>query len=750
VAEPEMVFDAMVDELEPGDPGVEYQKITETVVDPTETEGLSEEQLRILIGSEITDAMTYINGSEFIADDRNRNYEYYRGIMDDVPAPQGRSRVTDRTVQTYINMMLPSLMRVFTQGKNIAVYEPVGEEDADTADLITRYVNDCVFRKDNRGEMLIRDWCWNGLVGKVGVLKSYYNEDYQKSEQTYEGLSDIEFAELVAQTEANPELEIKAHTVEQMEGPNPMMPGTTTALSVHDLTVERTINNSTVKIENLDWDEFVISRDATSLEDAVLKSHRTFKRAGDLIALGYPQDMIEQLPTYTDRVYNQKLNDDYYRERDRTDSPDPMLREVLVHEGIIKCDYDGTGVKDWYFVAGGGEQVDVMLKMEPYAHQVVFADFCPEPIPNIFFGRCPADSLVEIQKVNTVITRMMLDSGYLAMTPQREVVFDNLVNPEQLTNLSPGAPVYVNKPGTIREIPIPFVGAQGLSMLQHFDSQAEARSGVSKSAMGLNPEVLSNQSATAAQIAQSASLGKVEMIARIWADGGMRKLFRGILKQLILYQDYERIIRMDGRAIGIDPRQWEMFSDMDVNVTTGLGTGNRDRDMAMMGQIVGKQEAIISQFGPSSPLVDLNKYSRALQDLAEASGIKNPELYFGEIPPGYQLPQSGPDKDMIEAQRKQQKDQMDFQVDMLSLQLKARELALKEAEVSIKAGNVMSPADIQKLTMQYEKMLLEADLKRAKIAADANLKLQELDIEARLEKYAIDKKARSGQGIIPD
>jgi hypothetical protein len=75
---------------------------------------------------------------------------------------------------------------------------------------------------------------------------------------------------------------------------------------------------------------------------------------------------------------------------------------------------------------------------------------------------------------------------------------------------------------------------------------------------------------------------------------------------------------------------------------------------------------------------------------------------------------------------------------------------LKEAEVSIKAGNVMSPADIQKLTMQYEKMLLEADLKRAKIAADANLKLQELDIEARLEKYAIDKKARSGQGIIPN
>ena len=92
---------------------------------------------------------------------------------------------------------------------------------------------------------------------------------------------------------------------------------------------------------------------------------------------------------------------------------------------------------------------------------------------------------------------------------------------------------------------------------------------------------------------------------------------------------------------------------------------------------------------------------------------------------------------------------MDFQVDMMELQLKARGLALKEAEVQISAGNTMSPADIQKLQLSYEKMLIEAELKRTKIAADAELKLQELDLEARLEKYAIDQKSRSGQGIIP-
>ena len=92
-----------------------------------EVEGITEDQLKQLLSNEIADAMTYIQGSEFIADDRETNYEYYRGLMDDLPAPQGRSKVTDRAVSTYINMMLPSLLRVFTAGKNLAVYETVGE-----------------------------------------------------------------------------------------------------------------------------------------------------------------------------------------------------------------------------------------------------------------------------------------------------------------------------------------------------------------------------------------------------------------------------------------------------------------------------------------------------------------------------------------------------------------------------------------------------------------------------------------------
>ena len=729
------------------EPIASISQVTE-ILDTDEEKGITEDQLKQLLSSEISDAMTYIQGSEFIADNRETAYQYYRGVMDDLPSPQGRSRVTDRAVSTYVNMMLPSLLRVFTAGKYIAIYEPNNSENEKIAELITHYVNECVFRKDNQGEMIIRDWAWNALVGKVGVVKSYYNESSRTEEEVYEGLNDMEFADIVERVEANPELEIKAHTALSVEGPDPT--GVKVSATEHELQIERTVNTSTVKLENIEWEEFIISRDAKNLEDAVLKSHRTFKRAGDLIEMGYDEDLIARLPTYTNRAYQSASFDEYYRERNRANSPDPNLREVLVHEGVVKCDYDGTGVKDWYFVCGGGESVVEILTMEVYDCQIVFADFCPEPIPNLFFGRCPADSLVEIQRANTVITRMMLDSGYLSMTPQREVVFDNLVNPEQLTNLSPGAPVYVTRPNTIREMQVPFVGNQALNMLTHFETQAEKRTGVSKASMGLEPDTLANQTATAANIAYSSSLGKVEMIARMWADNGMRKLFAGILKQLIKYQDFTRIVRMSGEQIAVDPRQWEMFKDVDVNIDTGLGTGNRDRDMAMINSIVGKQEAIIGQFGPNSPLVDLNKYSRALQDMAQTAGIKDPEQYFGEIPVNYQPPEKGPSAEQMESQRKQQKDQQEFQIKSMELQLKSREIALKEAQVLAESGREMSPADIQKLQLQYEKMLLDAELKQQKIALDATARMQELEVEAKLEQYAIDKKSRSGQGIIPN
>ena len=66
--------------------------------------------------------------------------------------------MVETTIANYIGLMKPSLLRIFTSGRNIAEYVSPKPELQKAVRLITRYINDVVFRKDNRGELLLSDW----------------------------------------------------------------------------------------------------------------------------------------------------------------------------------------------------------------------------------------------------------------------------------------------------------------------------------------------------------------------------------------------------------------------------------------------------------------------------------------------------------------------------------------------------------------------------------------------------------------
>ncbi len=74
---------------------------------------------------------------------------------------------------------------------------------------------------------------------------------------------------------------------------------------------------------------------------------------------------------------------------------------------------------------------------------------------------------------------------------------------------------------------------------------------------------------------------------RIFAETGVKDLFKHILHLVCKYQDKERIVRMRGKFVSIDPREWSNEYDLTVNV--GLGTGNREQQMAMVAAILQKQ-----------------------------------------------------------------------------------------------------------------------------------------------------------------
>lgn len=576
---------------------------------------LEKEDVERLISAEMAGAWQYVYGADNIQAERDRNYDYYRGIMNDLPAPPGRSRVVDTTVADYIGMALPNLVRIFTASRNIGEYVTPKPELQEATQLVTRFVNDVVFRKDNRGELMLNDWAQDAMVQKLGIAMWWWEERWETEDETYQGITPDVLPQFAQEMQARG-VEIVAHTAEE---------------GLHLITVRKKVNKSKCCIEIIPPEEFAFSRDARTIHGAVLKGHRTGAFVGDLIGAGYDAETVNALPTYFS-AYQDRGNKYTNNSTDtaRDSIGDAMLRKVCVTRGIVTCNYDGTGLKDWYFVAGGFENAPKLLEIEPYADQIGFAGFCPEPLAHCVIGTCPADRLAPIQKRQTVITRLMHDSLYLAVTPQREVVKDWVVSPDQLMNLNPGAPVMVKQPNAIREIAIPFVGREALAVLQYNDARAETTSGTSRTSAGLDPDTLQNQSATASANLFSAMMGRNEHIARTWAQGGMRDLFRGVFRCLKTYQDFERVELISGKPTPVDPRKWEVLGDLEVNINTGLGTGNRERDFIALTALGAAQKEAYTLLGPGNPVVDLKMLVRTEQLKAEAAGVAYPENFFRE------------------------------------------------------------------------------------------------------------------------
>jgi hypothetical protein len=140
------------------------------------------------------------------------------------------------------------------------------------------------------------------------------------------------------------------------------------------------------------------------------------------MALGIPEAVLDDLPTWTSAADPYLNRTQKYTWQSPSNNGtvvqlDKTLRRVQVFRGIIKCNYDGTGLKDWYFLAGGDRVSLKILAVDQYNYQIGFAGFCPEPLPHTVYGRCPADRLSPIQKKRTVLERQALDNLYLSNTP---------------------------------------------------------------------------------------------------------------------------------------------------------------------------------------------------------------------------------------------------------------------------------------------------------------------------------------------
>ena len=629
-----------------------------------EDEVMSEEQLQGVISAEITDAISFIDDD--IGGNRALATEYYYGdLFGD--EEDGRSQVVSMDVRDTVQGILPSLMRIFFGPERVVEFAPQGPEDVQNAEQATDYV-DFIFKRDNPGFKILHSAFKDALVRKCGIVKYWWDESVEVRAESFSMLDEQSMMMLTS----DPNVEISAVREYPVPGTEPMNEAQgimTPPPMMYDVEIKRRIKSGKVKIEALPPEEFLIDRRAKSIEDATFVGHRTMKTVSDLVAMGYDYDeMVEAAGNGNDFDNNQEYTArNPFAVISTANNGDPSSKSVMYIEGYLKVDFDGDGIAEMRRICtiGTGNKV---IRNEIVSERQ-FADFCPDPEPHTFFGMCPADVVMDIQRIKSNVQRGILDSLAQSIHPRTAIV-EGQANMEDVLNTEVGAVIRMRAPGMVQPFTTPFVGQAAFPMLDYLDDIKQTRTGISKAAAGLDADALQSTTKAAVSATVNAAHQHIEMIARIFAETGLRKLFTGILKLVVENQDRERMVRLRNTFIPIDPRSWD--AKMDVIVNVGVGDGTIEDRINILNQVAARQEMLIEKTGPNNPVVSLPQYTNTLSKMLQLAGIKDSTNYFNQLPVDFQLPEPPapkPTPEEILAQVQAQSIQADIQKKAAELQL---------------------------------------------------------------------------------
>jgi hypothetical protein len=671
-------------------------------------EAMTDDDVQSIAKDALDSAISFVESE--IAEDRIKSQRYFEGETD-IGQEDGRSKIVATKVRDTIRAIKPSLMRVFLSSENPVEYIPTSQEDVVGAEQATKYAH-WKFQQLG-GYTLLNNAIHDALVKKTGVLKIWWEENTSATIHTYTNVTEEEMAAIVNEDD----VEVIEHTEETEIEVDDM--GNQMQSAMHSLKVSHKKRNGELKMEAVPPEEFIVDRNAKSVDDAYIVAHRTEMRVSDLVEMGYDFEEVSNLSglssddTYTDSEAFERKG---YEQDEEQNTQDVSMKKVAVTEAYMKMDKEGTGVAMMYkiLMAGGDNTV---LECEPYG-DVPFAVFEVDPEPHTFFGRSVADLVMNDQDSSTAMLRGMMDNVALTNSPRQGYV-QGQVNVDDLMNNEIGGLVRMKSPQALVDIATPFVAGQVLTAMQYMDDAVEAKTGVTRASMGLDPDALQNTSATAARLQAQQGSAQIEVMARNIAEGGMKRLFKLMLNVLVENSCEETLMRLHGNFQPVDPRVWN--TGMDIQVNVGVGTGQEAERHAALNQALQMQMQIWTQYGNGNGLVTMTGIRNTLGDMLALQGVKNVDRYFQPINPEIEAqliqeqqqmaaesPQITEAEALVQAEQYKADKQMEMQ--QLKLQIDAQkaiavddrerdaldqELMIKVAEILGKYGTAVDTAQIK-------------------------------------------------------
>lgn len=686
---------------------------------------MKDDELRSIVSGYINDAVGYMDST--IASERQKALDYYYGrpFGNEI---EGRSSVITTDVADTIESVLPSLLKMFTAGDEVVEFEAVGPEDESEAQQKTDVAN-YVFYKENDGFLLLHNWFKDALLQKNGFVKHWWEEKKNYTSETYSGLDEEQYQAMIAD-ERNEVLEMTQNSevitvIDPMSG-QPIEQNQTT----YDLKIRQEKVIKKVCLENVPPEEMIITRNARDIDGAALVGHRCRKTVSDLLEMGYKMKDIEDCIGEGDASLTgeeqSRFNDEGGFWGRSNSTTDVSMQEVWLIECYVNVDFNGDGIAELRKITVAGREAYKLLDNEEYEGMKPFSSLCPIIMPHKLFGRSLAELIMDIQLIKSTVLRQWLDNMYLTNN-QRIGAVDGKVNLDDLLTNRPGGVVRLKDPNAIVPIMTPQLGNQAPMALEYLDSIKENRTGITKYNQGMDANSL-NKTATGINAIMGAAQQRLELIARIFAETGVKRLFRAIIELNSKYQDKSKIIRIRNEYVTVDPTSWK--NDQNVTINVGLGTGNKDQQLMHLMQILGIQKELIQS--PFSQMVSAENIYNSIAEVAKNSGFKNPDKFLTNprnVQPQEQQPPA-PDPAMIKIQQDGQIKQQQMQMDAQQAQAKMQaDMAVQENQLQLKQQEMMMQLDLEKykfdqqLALQKELAIIDKvmNVQQAQVSAAQNM-----------------------------
>ena len=628
---------------------------------------------------------------------------------------EDRSQVVTRECMEAKQWTLPSLLRVFTSGNKVVVFDPTDSADEEHAEQETAIVNHIV-QKENDWFLTAYEWFDDALTYPNGYASVMPVTNIEVHSTEYEGQS----AEALFMLSGNPDVEIV--DVQEIETAIEVAPGVYEPLLTYNFTTRETVRETKIVIQAVPGEAIRVnnSHSSMSLEGAEFVAHVCDKTRPELIQMGLSGEEIDEAWVESGEDYNSERVNRRFEDEDPNDRG--PVKTTQVEQCSLLVDFDGDGIAERRNVLKIGRRIFVNEQIDYQP----FISISAIPMAHRHAGMSLVDLVKDLQLIQSTLLRGILDNFY-DVVDNRQTVSEDQETDDTMDALRDRDNQFVRVRGNAQTAIAPHqhqpVIQEGMALIADMTERQQTRTGVAPN-LSLDPSVLQQSTMGSFTAALEQASQRVEMITRIIAECGVKQVMLKTHQLARLYMGPSEY-KLGDEWVQSNPAEWKERKRLTANV--GLGHNDKSKRLAMIVELLGiqKEAAAMGMVLPEN-------WMNSFEHLTEDADLGNVSEFFSMPEP---QPEPQPDPLMVaqvealqmQSQTAAQKVQVDGQIEMAKVQAKAEsdqraqqirlmELEIRSRELALQEQEAAGKSDLT--AAQVEKTLAETGALEIKARGD--------------------------------